>query len=75
MKTSQNNHLLKWNSLLWVAAMILPGILSIAFSSTKFPWPIIIPLLLLGPMLGSNKMLVQAIGTNAGARTLEEPNV
>jgi len=69
MKTSRNNHLLKWNSLLWIAAMILPGILNIAFSSTKFPWPIAIPLLLLGPMLASNKMLIQASGNNSGANS------
>lgn len=62
MKHAEKKSLLKWNSILWLAAMVLPAVLSIAFASTKFPWPIILPMLLLGPMLMSNKMLIQAIG-------------
>ena len=62
MKTTEKKHLLKWNTILWLTAMALPAFFSIAFASTKFPWPMILPLLLLGPMLGSNKMLIQAIG-------------
>jgi hypothetical protein len=45
--------------------MVLPAFLSLAFASTKFPWPMILPLLLMGPMLASNKMLTQAIGDSA----------
>ena len=62
MKNTEKKNLLKWNTILWLAAMILPAFFSIAFASTKFPWPMILPLLLLGPMLGSNKMLIQASG-------------
>ena len=61
MKNAENKNLLKWNTLLWLVAMALPALFSIAFASTKFPWPIMLPLLLLGLMLASNKMLAQAI--------------
>jgi hypothetical protein len=62
MRNTEKKNLLKWNTILWLAAMVLPAFFSIAFASTKFPWPMILPLLLLGPMLGSNRMLNQAIG-------------
>ena len=62
MKSTRKYHLLKWNTILWLAAMALPVLISIAFASTKFPWQVILPLLLLGPMLASNKMLLHAIG-------------
>jgi len=62
MKNSDRGNLLKWNTALWLAAMALPACFSIAFAATKFPWQIIVPLLLMGPMLASNKMLSQAIG-------------
>ena len=67
MKTSEKKNLLKWNAILWLAAMVSPAFFSIAFASTKFPWPMILPLLLMGPMLASNKMLTQAIGDSADA--------
>ena len=64
MNSALKNNLLKWNSILWLAAMTLPGIFSITFASSKFPWQIAIPLLLMGPMLASNRMI---------SRALEEP--
>ena len=67
MKNTEKKNLLKWNTILWLTAMVLPAIFSIALASTKFPWPMILPLLLLGPMLGSNKMLIQAIGETTDA--------
>jgi hypothetical protein len=67
MTNSEKQNLLKWNTILWLAAMALPAFFSIALASTKFPWPIILPLLLIGPMLASNKMLVQAIGESTDA--------
>ncbi len=67
MKDSEKKNLLKWNTILWLAAMALPAFFSIAFASTKFPWPMILPLLLIGPMLASNKMLIQAIGESTDA--------
>jgi hypothetical protein len=62
MKNSEKKNMLKWNTILWLAAMALPAFFSIAFASTRFPWPMILPLLLLGPMLFCNKMLTRAIG-------------
>jgi hypothetical protein len=69
MKSAKNKNLLKWNTILWLAAMVLPALFSIAFASTKFPWPMILPLLLLGPMLASNKMLTQALGESTDDST------
>jgi hypothetical protein len=66
MSTADKKKILKRNTILWLAAMVLPAIFSIAFASTKFPWPVILPLLLFGPMLASNKMLAQAIGETTG---------
>jgi hypothetical protein len=65
MTDSDKKHLLKWNTILWLAAMALPAFFSIAFATAKFPWPMIVPLLLFGPMLLSNKMLIQASGEAA----------
>ena len=65
MKNSEKKNLLKWNTILWLIAMVSPAFFSIAFASAKFPWPMILPLLLFGPMLASNKMLSRAIGESA----------
>jgi hypothetical protein len=62
MNPTDKKNLVKWNTILWLAAMVLPAFFSFAFASAKFPWPIIVPLLLVGPMLASNKMLMQAMG-------------
>ena len=67
MKNTDKKNLVKWNTMLWLVAMALPAVFSIAFASTKFPWPIMLPLLLLGLMLASNKMLTQAIGETTDA--------
>jgi hypothetical protein len=67
MKNTEKKNLLKWNTLLWLAAMVLPAFFSMAFASAKFPWPLILPFLLIGPMLASNKMLSQAIGESTDA--------
>lgn len=67
MKNTEKKNLLKWNTILWLAAMALPAFFSIALAATKFPWPMILPLLLIGPMLVSNKMLAQAIGESTNA--------
>ena len=65
VKNSGKKNLLKWNTILWLAAMALPAFFSIAFASTRFPWPMLLPLLLIGFMLASNKMLIRAIGESA----------
>jgi hypothetical protein len=67
MKNSEKKYLLRWNTILWLVAMALPAFFSIAFASAKFPWPMILPLLLIGPMLVSNTMLSQAIGDSMDA--------
>ena len=64
MKNVEKHTLLKWNTILWLAAMTLPAFFSIALADTKFPWPMVVPLLLIGPMLVSNKMLIRAIGVS-----------
>ena len=66
--TEKKNFLVR-NTILWVAAMVLPAVLSLALAGTKFPWQVLVPLLLLGCMLASNKMLTRALeqsGTGAG---------
>jgi hypothetical protein len=70
MKSTDQKNLLKWNTLLWLAAMALPACFNLALARTKFPWPLIVPLLLLGPMLASNKMLAQASGASTEAQNL-----
>ena len=67
MTNSDKKTLLTWNTILWLVAMVLPAFFNIAFASAKFPWPMILPLLLIGPMLASNKMLSQAIGNSTNA--------
>ena len=52
--------MLKWNTILWLFAMVLPAFFSFSMSTARFPWQMIVPLLLLGPMLASNKLLSQA---------------
>ena len=54
--------MLTWNAILWIAAMVLPAVCHFAFQSTKFPWVLILPFLLFGPLLASNSMLARAIG-------------
>lgn len=71
MNNSDKKNLLKWNTILWLAAMVLPAVSSIAFASTKFPWQIVVPLLLIGPMMASNKMLTRAIGARDDDSTLK----
>ena len=67
MKHAEKKNLLKWNTILWLTAMVMPALFSLVFANTKFPWPILLPLLLIGPMLGSNRMLIQAIGESSDA--------
>ena len=62
MTKSEKSKLLTTNTILWLAAMVLPVVLHFALASTQFPWPVILPLLLFGAMLASNRMLAKAIG-------------
>jgi hypothetical protein len=62
MNSPHKSSLVKRNTLLWLAAMALPAFFSLALAGTRFPWQVIVPLLLVGPMLASNKMLCDALG-------------
>lgn len=75
MKNSDKKNLVKWNTILWLVAIGSPAFFSLAFASAKFPWPMILPLLLLGPMLVSNKMLIAAMGDAAEPPKPKETNV
>ncbi len=65
MTKSEKKRTLTTNTCLWIAAIILPVICHFGFASTKFPWPILIPLLLIWPAVVSNQMLSRAIGEPA----------
>jgi len=71
MKPSEKKHLLKWNSILWIAAMVMPACFSLALGSTKFPWPMILPFLFFSLMLASNKMLSSAMDESGEAGRVE----
>lgn len=66
MTKAEKNKLLKANTFMWLAAMVLPVLLHFGLGSTKFPWPVILPLLLIGPMLASNRMVGKAAGDSTG---------
>jgi hypothetical protein len=73
MTKAEKQKMLTWNTLLWIAAMILPAGLHLALQSTKFPWIVILPCLLLGPLLASNGMLSRAIGEPTDAVAERKP--
>ncbi len=62
MTKAEKNRLLLWNSIIWITAMVLPFLLNLTLGSTKFPWPILLPLLLIGFMFYSNNVLSKVIG-------------
>jgi len=60
MSKPSTTKLIRQNIICWLAAILLPVILHIGLSHTKFPWPIILPFLLLPAMLASNSLLSKA---------------
>jgi hypothetical protein len=66
MTKSTKSKLIKQNIICWFAAILLPLILHVGLSDTKFPWPILLPLLLLPAMLVSNSLLSKAAGDVSG---------
>ena len=62
MTKAEKNRLLFWNSIIWIVAMVLPFFLNLTLGSTKFPWQILLPLLLIGFLLYSNSVLSKVIG-------------
>ncbi len=72
MTKSEKKKMLTTNACLWVAAIAVPLILHFGLESTKFPWPMLIPLLLIWPAVFSNQLLSNAIGeptADPGSRT------
>lgn len=69
MTTSEKSNLLKQNTLCWLGALILPLILHFGLRHTQFPWPLILPFLIFGLMLASNRLLSTAIG-----KTTDDPS-
>lgn len=51
---ASKSRLVRLNTACWLAAMVLPSALDLALAGTRFPWAIVLPLLLIGPMLASN---------------------
>ncbi len=73
MTKSEKSKMLKTNTTYWITAMILPAVFYFMFKafaneSARFPWPVLIPLLLFGLMTGSNSLLNRAIG-----ETIDDP--
>jgi hypothetical protein len=69
MTRTDQSKLVRLNTICWLAALVVPVVLHFALSHTRFPWPLVLPLLLLGPMLASNRFLAKA----AGPAAAEEP--
>lgn len=62
MTRTEKKRTLTANACLWVAAIVVPVICHFGFAGTKFPWPILIPMLLIWPAVASQQMLSKAIG-------------
>ena len=67
MTEKQKKKMIWANTIYWLAAMVMPGVMHLimeAFASenARFPWPILIPFLYFGLLLSSNKLLTTAIG-------------
>ena len=67
MTQVQKKKLIRTNTIYWVIAMALPGVFHLGFNAftsegARFPWFILMPLMLVGLAVASNKMLSDAIG-------------
>lgn len=62
MTRSDKSKLIKQNTTCWLTAFILPGILHFGLADTKFPWPVVLAILLIPAMLASNSLLSKAAG-------------
>jgi hypothetical protein len=58
---AEKKKIIQFNTISWMIAMLLPAVFYFALASTSFPWPIIYPLLLVGFLLNSNKVLERAL--------------
>ena len=62
MTKSEKSKLLKQNTICWLTAFILPGVFHFGLAGSKFPWPVILAILLMPAMLASNRLLSRAAG-------------
>ncbi|MEQ1860287.1 MAG: hypothetical protein ABMA13_10150 [Chthoniobacteraceae bacterium] len=62
MTKSAKSKLIKANTICWLGSLILPLIFHFGFASTKFPWPVLLPVAFLPLMLASNGLLSKAAG-------------
>lgn len=65
MTPSAKSKLIKQNTICWLTAILVPVILHVGLSGTQFPWPVILPLLIIPAMLVSNSLLSAAAGERA----------
>jgi hypothetical protein len=62
MTTADKTKLIKQNAVCWLSAILVPVLLHVGLGHTNFPWPLILPFLLIGPMLASNNLISKACG-------------
>lgn len=62
MTKPDKKKLLQTNAILWLIAMLLPALFHFTLGATKFPWPVLVPLLLIGCLLASNNLIAKAAG-------------
>ena len=60
MTKPQKNSLIRQNSLCWGAAFVLPVVFHYGLAGTRFPWPVVLVLLLIVPMMVSNGLISKA---------------
>lgn len=69
MNESEQQTLLKKNTILWIAAMAIApifdlGLKALATGPVKFPWVILTPLFMVGLYAASNGLLKEALGAS-----------
>lgn len=69
MNDAEKQRLLRTNTAYWLTAMFIPALFDLSFKAfaskpVKFPWVMIVPLLFLGLLLGSNRLLSSAMGSS-----------
>lgn len=65
MTKSQKTALIRQNCLCWATAVVVPIVFHYGLAGTRFPWPIVLPILWLAPMMVSNSLISKAAGPDA----------
>jgi hypothetical protein len=60
MSRSAKSKLIRQNTLCWLGAILLPVILHFGLAGTRFPWPVVLAMLLFPLMLASNRFVSRA---------------